>query len=291
MATQPSSISRYEEVLARAIAALPSDARERHRTYDRARTALVERLRSATPPLPGAAIESEQAALEAAIQRVERQFGGFADENFEPPPPAAIVLRTPRRGALIALVCCAAIILALLVGFFGYQNRREILKSAYQGVRPAAVQSNERASQPRSAAAPSSAAIPYVYMRQLVHYRSTNPAGTVIIDKAQRHLYVILANVTAVRYGIAVGGSCVETAGRYIVSRKLEPSTSQTAPAVARSTDGRALYLDSDTRLIHGTEASSSIGQSVGAGCFQLIQADLAELYGRVPVGTRVLVN
>jgi hypothetical protein len=35
----------------------------------------------------------------------------------------------------------------------------------------------------------------FIYKRQLVHYRTPYPAGTVIIDKPQRYLYVILANL------------------------------------------------------------------------------------------------
>lgn len=276
MTAQPSPIARYEEVLARAVAALPLDVNERYATYDRARAALTTRLRSASPPLPEAAIASEQTALEAAIERVEMRFADSSIGHSEPLPATVHKLNGRRRGAIVALVCCTAIILALLVGFFSFKHGRDIENAAYQGLRQAMTRPNESPGSKQNADTPSGTSIPYVFMRQLVHYRSTNPAGTVVIDKAQRYLYVILANVTAVRYGIALGGACVEAAGRYAVSRK--------------STD-RALYLDSDTHLIHGTNASGSIGRSVSLGCFQLIATDLAELYGRVPVGTRVVVN
>jgi lipoprotein-anchoring transpeptidase ErfK/SrfK len=162
----------------------------------------------------------------------------------------------------------------------------------YRQFRQTAVQPKERTEPASSADAPSNVAVPYVYLRQLVHYRSTNPAGTVVIDKAQRHLYVIMPNVTAIRYGIALGGSCLEAAGRYTVSRKIgAPDQPAATSASSASSGGRVLYLDSDTRLIHGTGVAGSIGQSVRAGCFLLMPPDLAELYGRIPVGTRVLVN
>jgi len=296
MAAQSSSIDRYEDVLARAVAASSSGVSERHVIYDRARAALLERLRSASPPLPDVAIEAEQTALEAAIQRLERRFTDSDGDTYESASTMSGGLRTRQRGALVAVVCCAGLVLALLIGIFSYQYRRDILRSANQGLRQAIVQPTNRASASRDAEPSAAAAIPYVYKRQLVYYRSTSPAGTLVIDKAQRHLYVILANVSAIRYGIALGGNCTEAAGRYTISRKFGPSaspqSSQLTPETATSSSARrALYLDSDIHLIHGTDASSSIGRSVDAGCFLLVQGDLAELYGRIPIGTRVMVN
>jgi len=295
MAAQSSTIDRYEGVLARAIAAASSsEASERAVIYERARAALLERLRSANPPLPDVAIEAEQESLEAAIDRVEMRFAEPDDEAYEPSSAVPHRLRDRQRGALIAVICCAGIVLALLVGIFSYQYRRDILKSANQGLRQAMVQPSERSSASRNVDAAATDAIPFVFKRQLVYYRTTSPAGTLVIDKSQRYLYVILANVSAIRYGIALGGNCTETSGRYTVSRKLgasaPPQSSQAVQSAGGSASG-ALYLDSDTHLIHGTDASSSIGRSVNSGCFLLVQTDLAELYGRVPVGTRVMVN
>jgi lipoprotein-anchoring transpeptidase ErfK/SrfK len=56
----------------------------------------------------------------------------------------------------------------------------------------------------------------------------------------------------------------------------------------------RALYLYQgkvDTLYrIHGTFAPSSIGKAVSSGCIRMINADVADLYNRVPTGTRVVV-
>jgi hypothetical protein len=41
--------------------------------------------------------------------------------------------------------------------------------------------------------------------RQLVSYRTQAGAGTIIIDTAQTHLYYVLGDGTAIRYGIGVG--------------------------------------------------------------------------------------
>jgi lipoprotein-anchoring transpeptidase ErfK/SrfK len=284
-------MSKYDEVIGRAVAAMPRDIAERHATYNRARSALIERLRSVTPPLPEVAIEAEQAALEAAIQRVEAQFSVPADEVFDPPP--AHRLDEPRYGLRIAMIGGAVVAVVLLAGFFTYPYWSSVARTAFRQLRPPAVQHVERAGPDAKVAdAPSTEPVPYVYRRQLVHYRSTNPAGTLVIDKAQRHLYVILANVTAIRYGIGLGGNCVEAVGRYAVSRKAGTSDSPQPSSVrSDSSSGRALYLDSDTRLIHGAGVARAIGQTVRVGCFLLMPTDLAELYDRVPVGTRVVVN
>jgi lipoprotein-anchoring transpeptidase ErfK/SrfK len=56
----------------------------------------------------------------------------------------------------------------------------------------------------------------------------------------------------------------------------------------------RALYLyqgNVDTLYrIHGTFAPSSIGKAVSSGCIRMINSDVADLYDRVPVGTKVVV-
>jgi lipoprotein-anchoring transpeptidase ErfK/SrfK len=284
-------MTRYDDVIARAVAALPLDAAKRHETYDRMRSAQVERLRSALPPIPEVAIEAEQAALEEAIQRVERRFGDPAGD-VSIPPAVGLRLDGGRSGVRVAVLSCLAIVVALLCGFL-YAYWGSTGRTAYRQLRQWMGQTGELAASKPTTDSQSGEPVPYVYLRQLVHYRSTNPAGSLVIDKAQRHLYVILANVSAVRYGIALGGNCVEAAGRYSVSRKAEGSEPQSSIARSGSsgTGTRALYLDSDSRLIHGTDISRLIGQSVGMGCFLLMPTDLAELYGRVPVGTRVVVN
>ena len=68
----------YQSLLTRAVANLPnaSAAAARQAIYDRARTALVNQLRSLHPPLPDSDIEREERALDKAIAQVELQFRG-----------------------------------------------------------------------------------------------------------------------------------------------------------------------------------------------------------------------
>jgi lipoprotein-anchoring transpeptidase ErfK/SrfK len=199
----------------------------------------------------------------------------------------------PRSGRRVrtAVLCGASVAVAAIVGLI-YAYTEASNKSADQPPQQKMVQPAERVSTERNRAGKPEAEAPaFIYKRQLVHYRSPYPAGTVIIDKSQRYLYVLLANVAAVRYGIALGSSCAEAAGRYVISRKLGSSGSQHAAAISDASGQQALYFDADPHRIHDTDLARSIGGAVRNGCFQLIERDFTELYGRVPVGTRVVVN
>jgi lipoprotein-anchoring transpeptidase ErfK/SrfK len=52
----------------------------------------------------------------------------------------------------------------------------------------------------------------------------------------------------------------------------------------------RALYLGSSMYRIHGTNEPTTIGQNVSSGCIRMMNDDVIDLYGRVPVGTKVIV-
>jgi lipoprotein-anchoring transpeptidase ErfK/SrfK len=53
----------------------------------------------------------------------------------------------------------------------------------------------------------------------------------------------------------------------------------------------RALYIGATVYRIHGTNAPETIGQAVSSGCFRLVNDDVVDLYSRVPVGTKVMVQ
>jgi lipoprotein-anchoring transpeptidase ErfK/SrfK len=52
----------------------------------------------------------------------------------------------------------------------------------------------------------------------------------------------------------------------------------------------RALYLGSTLYRIHGTNEDWTIGTNVSSGCIRLRNADVVDLYNRVPVGAKVVV-
>jgi lipoprotein-anchoring transpeptidase ErfK/SrfK len=76
-----------------------------------------------------------------------------------------------------------------------------------------------------------------------------------------------------------------------VIARKLGTSGSQRPSTISDASGQQALYFDADAHRIHDTELAGSIGRAVRNGCFQLIERDFAELYGRIPNGTRVVVN
>jgi hypothetical protein len=66
-------VDDYYSIIARAVSRLPSKTDEaRQGIYERARTALQEKLRTLDPPLSEAEVANAQFALEAAIRRVEQ---------------------------------------------------------------------------------------------------------------------------------------------------------------------------------------------------------------------------
>jgi lipoprotein-anchoring transpeptidase ErfK/SrfK len=52
----------------------------------------------------------------------------------------------------------------------------------------------------------------------------------------------------------------------------------------------RAMYLGSTLYRIHGSNEPETIGQAVSSGCFRMTNDDVTDLYGRVGVGTTVVV-
>jgi len=52
----------------------------------------------------------------------------------------------------------------------------------------------------------------------------------------------------------------------------------------------RAIYLGDTIYRIHGTNQPSTIGGHVSSGCIRMLDDDVIDLYGRVEVGTKVVV-
>ncbi len=148
--------------------------------------------------------------------------------------------------------------------------------------------------------------LPAIYHRQMVFYRTTEAAGTIIVDTSERFLYVVQGNNRAIRYGIGVGREGFQWSGLLKISRKAEwpdwtppPEMIARQPYLPRFMAGgpgnplgaRALYLGNTVYRIHGTNQPQTIGQTVSSGCFRLVNPDVTDLYDRVPVGTKVIVR
>ncbi|WP_417579963.1 L,D-transpeptidase [Pelagibacterium sp.] len=144
-----------------------------------------------------------------------------------------------------------------------------------------------------------------MWLRQVISYRTSEAPGTVIVDTRQHYLFLVMPNGKAMRYGIGVARTGFEWSGTHRVSAKREwPSWTPPAEMHARQPGlpqfmpggpnnpmgARALYLGSTLYRIHGTNEPWSIGRSVSSGCIRMTNEDVIDLYGRVPVGAKVVV-
>src|SRR6185295_14075519 len=172
---------------------------------------------------------------------------------------------------------------------FGQQNRRQAIQT------PAYAPADEDVAAPQRAD----------LRRQIVDYRTSEAPGTIIIDTPHTYLYLVMGNGKAMRYGIGVGRDGFTWSGTQSITRKQEwpdwtppEEMLQRQPYLPRFMAGgpgnpmgsRAMYLGSTVYRIHGTNAPGTIGTRVSSGCIRLTNEDVADLYSRVQVGTKVVV-
>jgi lipoprotein-anchoring transpeptidase ErfK/SrfK len=152
------------------------------------------------------------------------------------------------------------------------------------------------------------------YLRQVVDtpYSIPGQPNTIVVDPANRFLYLVLAGGKSMRYGIGVGREGFAWAGeatihdkqhwpKWFPPKEMVERDPRLKP-VADGQDGgprnplgaRALYLwqgNKDTLYrLHGTTEPSSIGTAASSGCVRLFNQDIIDLYERVAVGTKVIV-
>jgi len=147
--------------------------------------------------------------------------------------------------------------------------------------------------------------LPERLRRANVALETREAPGTVIIDTGNTALYYVLGQGRAIRYGVGVGREGFTWAGMQTISRKAEwPDWHPPAQMIARQPylprfmaggpgnplGARAMYLGSSEYRIHGTNDPSTVGKFVSSGCIRLTNEDVADLFSRVDVGTRVMV-
>lgn len=135
------------------------------------------------------------------------------------------------------------------------------------------------------------------------------------IDPGQFALYWTLPEQQAIRYTVGVGRTGLYEAGEFYVGQKKEwPSWTPTPDMIKRNPGqyaqfangmpgglknplgARALYLFTpargDTYLrVHGTDDPSTLGRRVSNGCARLVNDQMADLYERVPINSRVVLH
>jgi lipoprotein-anchoring transpeptidase ErfK/SrfK len=142
--------------------------------------------------------------------------------------------------------------------------------------------------------------------RTTVNFAGNYAPGTIYINTSERRLYLVLGNGQALRYGIGVGRDGFRWSGTHRITAKKEwPSWTPPSQMLARRPDlprhmaggidnplgARAMYLGSTLYRIHGSNEPETIGQAVSSGCFRMTNDDVTDLYGRVGVGTTVIVK
>jgi lipoprotein-anchoring transpeptidase ErfK/SrfK len=145
------------------------------------------------------------------------------------------------------------------------------------------------------------------FSRTTVSYATKYPPGTIVINTAERRLYLVQPGGMALRYGIGVGKVGFQWKGMHKITAKKEfpgwtPPPEMRArqkglPAHMKGGDPdnplgtHALYLGSTLYRIHGSSDPDSVGEAESSGCFRLRNVDVADLYKRVSVGTTVVVQ
>ena len=142
--------------------------------------------------------------------------------------------------------------------------------------------------------------------RQVIDYPTREAPGTIIIDTPTTHLYLVLGGGKAIRYGIGVGREGFTWSGVKTIERKVEwPDWFPPAEMLARQPylprfvaggpgnplGARALYLGGTVYRIHGTNDPSTIGKHVSSGCIRMLNGDVSDLYARVSIGAKVIVQ
>lgn len=140
-----------------------------------------------------------------------------------------------------------------------------------------------------------------------VRYQSKYAPGTVVVDTAERRLYLIQDSGSALRYGVGVGRTGFQWKGTHkITAKKENPDWTAPAEMIARQPDvprrmkggdpanplgTHAMYLGSTLYRIHGSPDAESVGEAESSGCFRMRNMDVADLYKRVSIGTTVVVK
>ncbi len=196
------------------------------------------------------------------------------------------------RHRFVAAGCIAAGIAtqAFPAAAYEYQG------SAASGPSPSSTDLTELSGRPQASAP----------QRELVPYDGAYPPGTIVVSTQERRLYYILPGNQAIRYCVGVGRPGFTWTGIRTVAMKREwPSWQPPREMLRRRPDlprfleggpdnplgARAMYLGGTLYRIHGSNEPNTIGQAVSSGCIRMTNDDVEDLYDRVKVGARVIVQ
>jgi len=140
----------------------------------------------------------------------------------------------------------------------------------------------------------------------VVSFNGAIRPGTIVVKTAERRLYLVLGDGTALRYKVAVGRPGKQWQGEARVNGKhVRPAW--TPPAEVRADNPNlpdvipggapnnpmgvaTMTLSGSEYAIHGTNKPESIGKFASYGCIRMLNDDIADLFERMSVGTDVVV-
>ncbi len=154
--------------------------------------------------------------------------------------------------------------------------------------------------------------VPPQYWRQVVDDPTGERPGTLVVDTANRYLYLVQENGRAMRYGVGIGRDGFTWSGRGVIQYKrewptwtppsemidrqpeLEPYRNGMPPGIENPLGARALYIFQNGKdtiyRVHGATDERTIGVAISSGCVRLLNQDIIDLYQRVPSGSPIVV-
>ena len=140
----------------------------------------------------------------------------------------------------------------------------------------------------------------------VVGFRGDYSPGTIVIRTNERRLYLVVGPGQAMRYPVGVGRLGRQWAGTTQIDGKYRNPAWSPPSVVKHDKPGipdlipggsprnpmgaAALGLDRGNYAIHGTNNPASVGGFVSHGCIRMYNADIMDLYARVPIGAKVAV-
>ncbi|MBC7461277.1 MAG: murein L,D-transpeptidase [Thermoleophilia bacterium] len=125
----------------------------------------------------------------------------------------------------------------------------------------------------------------------------------IVIDQSDHSLTLLRSGQVVKKYGVAVGQVAYPTPNGAFKIQSMQEDPTWTPPDSAWAKDAKPIGPGADNPLgtrwmaidgtvgIHGTNSPDSIGFSVSHGCIRMAIPDVEDLFGRVRIGTPVVVQ